>query len=90
MVSITKQDVEEALDEIDQVGIPHRRRSTSYCLIARDKHYPPKHVLRLIYKKKGAEVSVLKGGELTNKKLREHGYVIEKHKCRNPNFKIIE
>jgi hypothetical protein len=89
MVSITKQDVDEALDEIERQGIPRRNRSTGYCLVARDKHYPPKHVLRVIYQKKG-EKFTLHGGKPTNTKLRTQGYVIEKHRCGNPNFKITE
>jgi hypothetical protein len=47
-------------------------------------------VLRLVYKKKGLELGSLKGGEHLNNKLRAARAVIEPHKCRNPNFKIIE
>jgi 5-methylcytosine-specific restriction protein B len=89
MLAITKQEIEEALNDIDRDGIPKKNRSTEHCLLARDKHYPPKYVLRLIYQKKGVGFT-LHGGEPTNIKLRALGYVIEKHKCRNSNFKIIE
>jgi 5-methylcytosine-specific restriction enzyme B len=89
VLAITKQEIEEALNDIDRDGIPKKNRSTGYCLLTRDKHYPPKHVLRLVYRKKGVGFT-LGGGEPTNSKLRAQGYLIERHKCRNPNFKIID
>jgi hypothetical protein len=89
VLAITKQEIEGVLNDIDRDGIPKKHRSTGYCLLARDKHYPPKHVLRLVYQKKGVGFT-LHGGELTNSKLRAQGYVVEKYKCGNPNFKITE
>jgi hypothetical protein len=89
MISITKQDVEEALDIIDRHRMLRKNRSTGYCLLAREKHYPPKHVLRLISKTKGTEFT-LSGGESTNSKLRALDCAIVEDDCRNQGLKFID
>lgn len=92
--SVTKQEIEQALDEIDHGAIPRNRRSTGYCLVARGKHYPPTHVLRLIYKKNyindNPDLARFSGGALARKRLEVHEYEILKHGCRNPQFKIVD
>jgi hypothetical protein len=90
MIAITQQDVEEALDQVDHRGLERNRRSKGYCLVVRNRHYPPKDVLRRIYLKKSEPVADLRGGKTTNDRFTALGYVVEKHDCRNPGFKIID
>jgi hypothetical protein len=92
MISFSGQDVEEALEEIDRQGIPRKRRSTGYCLVARDgHHYPPKHVLRtVLIAKTGEKPMGLFGGKRTNMFLQAQGYLIERCDCRNANRKIVD
>jgi hypothetical protein len=92
MVSITSQDVENALDEIDKNGVPSRRRSTGYCLLIRDRHYPPKHVLYVAYRilHNGEKWPNLKGGKFVRDWFTKRGFTIEKDECRNVNLKVID
>lgn len=93
MISLTKQDIELALDQIDKDGIPARNRSTGHCLVARNNHhYPPKHVLRLAYKSKGQKLPKgLGGGAAVKKQLELIGYYkIVPHNCRNDNLRITD
>jgi hypothetical protein len=90
MQPISTEDVEKVLDELDRDGLPTKRRSTGYCLVAREnRHYPPKHVLRQIYLAKNVEItSPLRGGNRTNRTLRALGYNIEACPCRNDRLAI--
>jgi len=92
MISVTKDTAENALDEIDRglsLAVPQKRRSTKHCLLARDKHYPPKYVVMLAYLlQNGAKPEGLSGGDPSNEPLRNLGYEI-KENCRcgnNCNF----
>ena len=78
MHPIAREDVEKALDQIEQKGMPRNRRSTIYCLVASDHHYPPKHALRLAHQLRyGTELPGAHGGEPTNGPLRELGFAVE-------------
>ena len=82
---ITELDVEEAIRERNSSPEPLERRSKKFCLTGKDgKHYPPKHLLRLIHKKREMpveELSKLKGGEATNNKFRRLGYKVDPCSC---------
>jgi hypothetical protein len=78
--------IEAALDEIDRLSIPSKRRSTRHCLIARGKHYPPKVVLGLGHKyAEGREwlPNEHSGGKNANGPLQALGYDIRRCSCRN-------
>jgi hypothetical protein len=54
-------------------GVPPRRGSREYCLIARGRHYPPKYVLsRAHFHQSGKALKGFKGGRQTNDELRPH------------------
>lgn len=75
--NITKQDVEEAIKELDNVGWPPNRRSTKYDLVVNTKEYPPKEVLRRANNiRNGSELCTHHGGEETNGYLIKLGFVI--------------
>jgi hypothetical protein len=80
MIDITRENVEKALDEIDgngSLGVPSKRKSTTYCLDARGRHYPPKYVLmRAHILQTGIKPDGLIGGAPSNTPLRDLGYVI--------------
>ena len=61
-ISVSREAVDAALDQIDREGIAPRRRSTGCCLVARGQHYPPKVVLSLV-----SGIKKLRGGEPTNR-----------------------
>ena len=97
MRSISKEDVEKVLDEIDRDGVPARRRSTGWCLVAvsRDRHYPPKYALYQTYrlmekmKKTGEPMPGWHGGKPVNTQFEKlDGYLIKKCDCRNHDLKI--
>ena len=46
---ITKAHVLEAIRRIERDGIPPRRRSRGYCVVADGKHLPPKYVIALAH-----------------------------------------
>jgi hypothetical protein len=76
---VKQEDVEKALDEIDRVGFPRKKKSTGYCMVSRDSHYPPKYVLKLAYQLKTGEKLVgFRGGKPVNNPLQALGYLIEK------------
>ena len=92
MVSITKQDIESALDRIDKQGIPSRNRSKGYCLKSAKRgkrHYPPKHVLRLAYESK-RERMPYRGGPPVNNRLEALEYTIEPCDCRNVELMVTD
>jgi hypothetical protein len=76
MISVTKANVEKALDEIDRgglLGVPRKRRSTKHCLLARQGHYHPKYVLmRAHILQTGRKPKGLTGGCASNVALRSH------------------
>ena len=86
-ISVSKEDIERALDQTDRVGVPRNRRSTKYCLVARDRHYPPKLVLG---RAKGMESPIpgVSGGKPTNGPLEQHNYQIDECGCGNQGLAI--
>jgi hypothetical protein len=80
VIAVTKENVEQALDEIDgngSLGVPRKRKSTIYCLETRGRHYPPKYVLmRAHIIQTGTKPNGLIGGSPSNDPLRNLGYVI--------------
>jgi hypothetical protein len=77
MPPISQQDVEKALEEIKRDGMCRNRRSTVYCLVAGERHYPPKQVLRLAHRHRyGTELARAHGGEPTNRPLRNLGFTV--------------
>jgi hypothetical protein len=91
MIDLTEADIEAALDEIDAQGVPRKRLSVRHCLVKRQSHYPPKHVLyRAHILKTGTKWPNLMGGKRVNDRLRYLGYVInEKCGCGNQGIKIL-
>ena len=83
VISVRKENVEKALDEIDrggQLGVPQKRRSTKHCLLTRDGHYPPKYVLMRAYIiQTGIKPIGLIGGPPSNTPLETLGYEIKKN-----------
>jgi hypothetical protein len=90
MVKMINEDVEKALDHIDAHGVPRRRLSKRHCLVVRDKHYPPKHVLYTAYfLKTGEKLRGLRGGRVPNDRLRFLGYsILAKCGCGNQGIAI--
>jgi len=81
-MEITKAHVEAALDDIDQQGLPKKRRSRDHCLISRNRHYPTKYVLAVANgKATGHELRPTehKGGEPADTVLEDLGYTVDKH-----------
>lgn len=77
---ISREHVEWALEKIDRDGIPKRRHSREWNLVAGGKSYPPKYVLALAARRMtGKELSPqdYSGGEETNKILRDLAYEIQ-------------
>lgn len=73
-ITVPKDAIDRALDQIDREGIPPKRHSTGYCLEARNRHYPPKLVLGLAAGLKPDEHS---GGDETNRILKKHYPIVE-------------
>ena len=74
---ISKAHVEWALSKIDREGIPKRRRSRKWCLVASGAYYPPKYVLALAVERlsgKQLPPEAHSGGDETNKILTTLGY----------------
>ena len=91
MSSISKEDVDKALDEIDRDGLPAVHRSTRYCLVERGRHYPPKYVLSRTNRLKSSEPGPrLHGGEPVNIYFKKLGMTVIEHKCRNDGLKITD
>lgn len=80
-VELTKQDVLDALDEIDKSGIAASEKSSTYDLVFQDKRYPPKLVYSIAHKYAGGaglDRTNFAGGERTEcfKVLRKLGFEI--------------
>jgi hypothetical protein len=88
-VELGKADIEAILDEIDEHGIPSRRRSTGYCLVKRGNHYPPKLVLLRAASHKGGKGTGYRGGKRTNRPLQALGYKVVPHTCGGKGIPII-
>ena len=85
--TISRNHVLEAMHEIDELGVPDRRKSTGYCLIHKQRHYPPKYVISLAAKYAvGRELGPHEfyGGEgsgCANVFLRSRGFEVVECKC---------
>jgi hypothetical protein len=88
-VELEKADIESVLNEVDRHGIPTQRRSTGFCLIERENHYPPKLVLLRAASHKGGKGSGFRGGKSTNKPLQDLGYTVIPCRCGNKGIPII-
>lgn len=81
--NITRQDIEQAIEKIDQEGIPKGAHSSTYDVIYNDKPYPPKLVVSYANLfANGVELprDQFHGGkdQPAFKLLKSHGFVIEK------------
>lgn len=81
---ITSAHILEAIKRIDREGIPSRRRSRGYCLVANGKHVPPKYVIALAHQ--AATGTVLRsdrfsGGVESNDFLGSRGFVVVECSC---------
>lgn len=87
MITVSPEYVEKALDEIDSgglLGVPRKRQSTIYCLLKRERHYPPKYVLVRAYTlQTGAKPQGLTGGPPSNVPLEKLGYTVKPCRCGN-------
>jgi len=80
---VTKEAIEKVLDEIDKgiQPVPKNRRSTNWCLYARERHYPPKYVFWRARKILGLRGRHFRGGEGLNTHLRRLGYDVMPDNC---------
>ncbi len=88
--SLERDDVIQALHEIDREGIPKRRQSTKFCLAHGRRHYPPK--LAISYASafryadepefhEGLDPNEFAGGSQSNGALSELGFTIVECSC---------
>jgi hypothetical protein len=76
---VTKNNIIEALKEIDKNGVPKKRQATKFNLYYEGKSYPPKYVLSIatkIVSGKELEPAVFNGGDETNSFLISLGFII--------------
>lgn len=85
--SILREHILIALREIDESGVPLRRRSKDYCLVYEGKHYPPKYVISkaamhsISRELEPHEFSGGKGPGCANPFLESRGFRIVECKC---------
>jgi hypothetical protein len=75
--NISREHILLALEEIDQEGIPERRKATRYHLNHEGKQYPPKYVISLANKyANGSELNPdeFSGGKQSNGFLKKRGF----------------
>ena len=78
--NIKRQNIIDALEEIDNKGIPEHRESTKYLLNYQNTYYPPKYVISIANKyANGVELppSEFSGGKETNLFLEKLGFTIK-------------
>jgi len=76
---VSRQNILQALAEIDKSGVPKRRQATKYNLYHDGKSYPPKYVVSLATKYatgQELEASEFSGGDETNTFLSSLGFTI--------------
>ena len=81
---ITKAHVLEAIRRIERDGIPPRRRSRGYCVVADGKHLPPKYVIALAHEAATGEFpssEVFSGGTESNEFLGRRGFEVVECSC---------
>ncbi|NIO38579.1 hypothetical protein GTO27_12915 [Candidatus Bathyarchaeota archaeon] len=84
---IARDHILKAIREIDELGVPDRRKSTNYCLIHEQRHYPPKYVISIAARYAiGTELGHHdfyggKGSGCANQFLRNRGFQIAECQC---------
>ncbi len=84
---IGRDHILKAIHEIDELGVPARRKSTNYCLIHEQRHYPPKYVISIASRyATGEELwhHNFQGGEgygRANEFIRSRGFEVVECKC---------
>lgn len=81
---ITKAHVLVAIRRIERDGIPPRRRSRDYCVVADGKHLPPKYVIALAHEAATGEFlssEVFSGGTESNEFLGRRGSGVVECTC---------
>lgn len=76
---ISGENVLQALNEIDEKGVPEEREATDYWLKYENKTYPPKYVISIAYKFAMGEqlpASEFSGGNESNQFLKSKGFEI--------------
>ena len=90
MIRLTPQHVQGALTQIDRDGVPHGRRSRTYCLVTSDgKHYPPKYALELAWRHAGRRIGAqdhLGGKRNANVTLADLGFTVVHCKSASTHF----
>lgn len=85
--TIARDHILKAIHEINELGVPDRRKSTNYCLIYEQMHYPPKYVISIAARyATGEELGPHEfyGGEgsgRANMFLRSRGFEVVECKC---------
>ena len=81
---ITSAHILEAIKRIDREGIPSRRRSRGYCLVANSRHVPPKYVIALAHRAAAGTLlssDQFSGGVESNDFLGSRGFVVVECNC---------
>ena len=81
---ITKTHVLGAIRRIERDGIPPRRRSRGYCVVADGRHLPPKYVIALAHEAATGEFlssEVFSGGTESNEFLGRRGFEVVECSC---------
>ena len=85
--TISRDHILKAIHEIDEQGVPNRRKSTKYCLVHEYRHYPPKYVISVAARYAiGTELGHHdfyggKGSGCANQFLRNRGFQIAECQC---------
>ncbi len=81
---ITRDDVDDAINHVRSFGIPKKRGSTKFCLVAGSDHLPPKYIVALAARPslgRELEPSEFSGGPQTNQLLKELGFKVRACNC---------
>ncbi|MCY4136864.1 MAG: hypothetical protein OXF56_01185 [Rhodobacteraceae bacterium] len=81
---ITKKNIGTALSHILREGVPARRRSRDYCLVADGKHFPPKYTIALAHQIATGEFlgsERFTGGKESNEFLERRDFDVVKCNC---------
>ncbi|MDE2480841.1 MAG: hypothetical protein KGN02_01455 [bacterium] len=88
--SLDRDDVVQALREIDRKGVPLKRKSTKFCLEYKGRHYPPKLAISFASAfhyaddpdlHEGLDPNEFAGGSQSNKALSALGFLVVACKC---------
>ena len=77
--NITARHIREAMKKINNEEFPRKNKSHKYCLVADDRHYPPKYTISLansIVNDYLLSSSEFEGGDNTNDYLRNRGFIV--------------